>query len=133
MAIENVRFVDSIVVDKDDPRVAEHLANEMEELTQDKRGKWYVRNTGKPVSFATPYKRTMSNQDVHRRCCGRKPRPYKRKGWMLCTSCDRAYDLTTGEQVENFAWVKRADGVFVDRLTVKEERDILFSALRVTD
>lgn len=58
------------------------------------------------------------------RCCGKKPRPYKRKGWMLCLRCDKAYDLTFGHQIENFAWIKITDGVFTDRMKTDDARDV---------
>lgn len=48
-------------------------------------------------------------------CCGRKPRPYIRKNFRLCLKCDRAYDIASGQQIENYAWVKVGDE-FMDRL-----------------
>jgi len=55
MAIENVRLIESIVIDKDDPRYAELVQSAETDLgfVQDKHGKWYVRGTGEPVRFAT--------------------------------------------------------------------------------
>ena len=47
--------------------------------------------------------------DKKNRCCGKKPLDYKsgREGpHKFCDRCDRAYDRETGEQIENWAWVK---------------------------
>ena len=39
------------------------------------------------------------------RCCGRRPLVYKTApAHKFCTRCERAYDIETGEQVENWAW-----------------------------
>lgn len=46
------------------------------------------------------------------RCCGRKPLEYKRDGHKFCPRCDRAYDIATGEQITNWAWLKKPDGEF---------------------
>ena len=50
-------------------------------------------------------------------CCRRKPLVYKRtrdprypRG-HFCSSCDRAYSLETGDQIENWAW-RAVDGGF---------------------
>jgi len=51
--------------------------------------------------------------DEQGRCCGRKPLVYKRDGFRFCTRCDRAYDISTGEQIENWAWIKNAAGGFI--------------------
>ena len=48
-------------------------------------------------------------------CCGRKPLVYKRQGIKFCPSCDRDFDINTGEQRPNFAWVKSDAGEFVRR------------------
>jgi hypothetical protein len=45
-------------------------------------------------------------------CCGKKPLVYKRQGMRFCIRCDAAYDLTTGEQIPNWAW-QQIDGGFV--------------------
>ena len=48
--------------------------------------------------------------DAKGRCCGRKPMVYKSRTststgpHRYCPRCDRAYDLETGEQIENWAW-----------------------------
>lgn len=36
--------------------------------------------------------------------CKKKPRPYKRHGYLACLRCDRAYDPDTGWQIDNWAW-----------------------------
>jgi hypothetical protein len=52
-------------------------------------------------------------------CCGRKPLLYKRPmGEILgphkfCFRCDRAFDVETGEQIENWAYKKHANGEFI--------------------
>jgi len=58
--------------------------------------------------------------DEKGRCCGRKPLKYKGGAWnsprhpqLFCFRCDRAYDLETGIQIENFAWKKDANGQFI--------------------
>lgn len=48
------------------------------------------------------------------RCCGKKPRVYKRwpyKG-RFCFRCCRSYDLEGNDQIENWAWHKLPDGQF---------------------
>ena len=59
----------------------------------------------------------MDGGDAMNQCphCGIKPRTYKRKGFYLCIRCDRAFDIASGGQIENYAWIKR-DGIFIDRL-----------------
>jgi hypothetical protein len=64
--IEDVRLVETIIIDKDDPRYAELLegVDADVDFVQAKHGNWRVRSTGHPVSFATPedeaaYKRGM--------------------------------------------------------------------------
>jgi hypothetical protein len=52
------------------------------------------------------------------RCCGRKPIHYKGGGWQsppgapfkFCFRCDRAFDVETGEQRENWAWQRNENG-----------------------
>ncbi len=51
--------------------------------------------------------------DEKDRCCGRKPLVYKRDGRKFCPRCDRSYDLATGKQVQNWAWLKADNGEFV--------------------
>jgi hypothetical protein len=53
MAIENVRLTDSEVIDKDHPRLEAVMELPEAGFTQNKDGKWYVRGTGEPVTFAT--------------------------------------------------------------------------------
>lgn len=53
-------------------------------------------------------------------CCGKKPRVYEGKGFALCRRCDKAYDLTYGTQIENYAWVKITGGMFAPRLSVTD-------------
>jgi hypothetical protein len=69
MAIENVRLVESIVIDKDNPQYAELIESTETDFdfVQDKYGKWSVRGTGESVSFATKedeasYKRGLMAQ-----------------------------------------------------------------------
>lgn len=63
----------------------------------------------------------MAKLDDKGRCCGKKPIDYKSgrhtpegSPQKFCDRCDRAYDRETGEQRENWAWVKK-DGAFVKR------------------
>ena len=57
--------------------------------------------------------------DEKGRCCGRKPLRYKRHGGpdhpacRFCPRCDRAYSPETGEQIENWAYTRTADGWLV--------------------
>lgn len=58
--------------------------------------------------------------DEKGRCCGRKPLVYKssfRQGGpqKFCFKCDRAYDLKTDEQIENWAWKKDDAGNWTRR------------------
>jgi len=46
------------------------------------------------------------------RCCGRKPLVYKSRKMLFCCRCDRSYDMTTKEQIANWAWHEDA-GKFV--------------------
>jgi hypothetical protein len=69
MTIENVRLIESVVIEKDDPRYAEFVqsAETDFDFVQDKHGEWYVRGTREPVSFATKndevlYKRGLMDQ-----------------------------------------------------------------------
>jgi hypothetical protein len=55
--------------------------------------------------------------DEKGRCCGRKPIVYRGGSWRspakpqkFCPRCDRAYDLNTDEQIENWAWIKTEKG-----------------------
>lgn len=64
--VENVRLVETIIIDNDDPRYAELLesADGDVDFVHAKHGNWRVRGTGQPVSFATledeaAYKRGM--------------------------------------------------------------------------
>lgn len=41
--------------------------------------------------------------------CLRKPLTYKREGKLFCHLCCRAYDIKTGEQINSFLWMWRAD------------------------
>lgn len=59
--------------------------------------------------------------DAKGRCCGRKPIDYKGGAWnsplqaqKFCWRCNRAYDRTTGVQIENWAFVK-APGGFIPK------------------
>lgn len=47
--------------------------------------------------------------------CKRKPLVYKTTQIYFCFKCDRAYDLDTKEQVENFHWLKTKSG-YVNRI-----------------
>lgn len=42
--------------------------------------------------------------------CGRKPLVYRRRGFLFCCRCDRAYDLATGAQIPNWAWEPDGSG-----------------------
>lgn len=54
-------------------------------------------------------------------CCGRKPLLYKtdtpqtKAPFLFCSRCNRAYDATTKQQVENWAFKKQPDGSFWKR------------------
>lgn len=37
--------------------------------------------------------------------CKKKPLTYKRQGMRFCTRCCREYDIDTGWQIDNWAWV----------------------------
>jgi len=50
--------------------------------------------------------------DEHGRCCGKKPIIYKRDPHYFCPRCDRSFDLTTGEQIENWAYKLNENGEF---------------------
>ena len=63
--------------------------------------------------------------DAKGRCCGKKPIQYK-SSWSTsdgphkyCPRCDRAYDLKTGAQIDNWAW-RQSYGKWV-RKTNKQE------------
>jgi hypothetical protein len=63
-----------------------------------------------------PVDMQVGRLDDNGRCCGKKPLHYK-GGWQsngksmkFCDRCAREYDPITGEQRENWAWVKRDDG-----------------------
>jgi hypothetical protein len=45
-------------------------------------------------------------------CCGRKPLVYMRERHQFCDRCDRAYDLDTEHQINNWAW-KHIGGAWV--------------------
>ena len=60
--------------------------------------------------------------DEKGRCCGRKPLIYKCDSMHFCCRCDRAFNLESGEQVENWAWMKRDDR-FVLRCGVCRKRE----------
>ena len=55
MSIENVRFVETLIIDQNDPRYEELLkeADAPDDFVQDTQGRWSVRGTGEPVTFAT--------------------------------------------------------------------------------
>ena len=46
-------------------------------------------------------------------CCGKKPLTYKRDGELFCPRCDRAYNIDTNQQIDNWAWKKNEHGSFV--------------------
>jgi hypothetical protein len=54
--------------------------------------------------------------DEKGRCCGCKASVYKRKHIRFCFRCHRSYDYVTGEQVEDWSWVKTSDGQFTRRI-----------------
>jgi hypothetical protein len=55
--------------------------------------------------------------DEQGRCphCLVKPLVYKRNHQKFCHRCDRAFDIHTGEQVDNWAWRKVSDE-FIPRI-----------------
>jgi hypothetical protein len=57
MSIENVRTLESFVIDEHDPRYDGFLQADDPALhfVRDKHGKWSVRGTGEPVTFANAY------------------------------------------------------------------------------
>ena len=63
--------------------------------------------------------------DANGRCCGKKPLQYRSNRQIVggplqyCPRCDRAYDLDTGEQIDNWAW--RWCGLQWERQTNKQE------------
>lgn len=67
--------------------------------------------------FGDPIERPIwpaATMDDLGRCCGRKPLIYKRDRYFFCTRCDRAYDLGTRRQINNWAWCE-VDGGFVQQ------------------
>lgn len=50
----------------------------------------------------------MTKLDENGRCpaCLVKPLVYKREPHKFCWRCDRAFNLETGEQIANWAWIK---------------------------
>jgi hypothetical protein len=57
--------------------------------------------------------------DENGKCCGRKPRVYKRKHKLFCMDCCRDYDLTTGEQIPSALWQRCGScGAWVDLVTL---------------
>jgi len=52
--------------------------------------------------------------DEHGRCpnCLVKPRRYRRDRKFFCHRCCRDYDMTTGEQRSNWAWLADGEGQF---------------------
>ena len=44
--------------------------------------------------------------------CKRKPTVYKRDQKKFCTHCDRAFNIETGEQIQNFAYRKITPDTF---------------------
>lgn len=53
---------------------------------------------------------TPKKIDPKGRCCGRKPLHYKREPHLFCCRCNAAFDVTTGEQIANWAYRKTSDG-----------------------
>lgn len=59
----------------------------------------------------------MQKLDDKGRCCGRKPIHYKGRyapggPHKYCSRCDRAFDIDTGEQINNWAWKVGSNGIF---------------------
>jgi len=48
--------------------------------------------------------------DEHGRCCGRKPRVYKRARRTWCPRCHASHDIETGEQIACEFWIAKGDG-----------------------
>lgn len=56
-------------------------------------------------------------------CCGRRPIAYKRPPHLFCPRCDAAYDIDTGFQIENWAFVRGKRGFIpkgISTMTVAE-------------
>jgi hypothetical protein len=63
MSIENVKFVESIVFDKDDPRVlAIDEDDDTMDFVQNKNGDWYLRRTREPVTSLPTQTKRASRQ-----------------------------------------------------------------------
>lgn len=56
-----------------------------------------------------PQTRRLAVLDGKGRCCGRKPLVYKRDRHRFCTRCSASFDLSTGRQVPNWAWIAEGD------------------------
>lgn len=62
-----------------------------------------------------------SGLDANGRCCGRKPMVYKSKTststgpHRFCPKCDRAFNLESGHQIDNWAWKHNAQGQWIKR------------------
>ena len=60
---------------------------------------------------------TPKRLDDHGRCCGRKPLVYKRwPAHLFCSRCEAAFDTATGQQIDNWAYVRVGDA-FATKLT----------------
>jgi hypothetical protein len=46
--------------------------------------------------------------------CERKTRTFERQNMRVCGRCNRAFNLYTGKQMQNFAWQEVAPDVFED-------------------
>jgi hypothetical protein len=58
---------------------------------------------------ATP---TVKRLNERGQCCGRKPTVYKRPThFLFCSRCNANFDPITGEQIENWAYVKVNGGL----------------------
>jgi hypothetical protein len=62
------------------------------------------------VAERQPATRRLARLDEQGRCCGRKPRLYKRpRHYLFCVRCCAALSPETGSQIENWAWVSDGD------------------------
>ena len=57
----------------------------------------------------------------------------KGKGFALCLRCDKAYDLTYGTQIENYALGHIMGGMFAPRLSVTDGDDAQLLYVRTTE
>lgn len=73
-------------------------------------------------TIATQITPAVHSLDERGRCCGRKPLVYKRPrpGHFFCARCDRAFNLETGIQTENWAWKFSSTGFVTTKRSASE-------------